>query len=123
MPAYASSGPRGAQSRTTIGASRSRAQHAWDAGLGAGGADNGAQFSAAGSFRGALDQADAEKQKAFIASITGKAFHNQALQGAESALSAMLIRNAAYAGTPMTWDELLASSEVYDPKLNLARMS
>ncbi len=97
--------------------------HAWDAGLGAGGADNGAQFSAAGSFRGALDQADAEKQKAFIASITGKAFHNQALQGAESALSAMLIRNAAYAGTPMTWDELLASSEVYDPKLNLARMS
>ena len=35
----------------------------------------------------------------------------------------MLIRNAAYAGTPMTWDELLASSEVYDPKLNLARMS
>jgi predicted dehydrogenase len=93
----------------------------WDAGLGSAG--GGTQFSAAGTFRGALDQADPEKQKAFIASITSKTFHNEALQGAESALTGMLVRNAAYAGKPLTWDELLASTEVYDPKLNLAKLS
>ena len=38
-------------------------------------------------------------------SITGRSFHNQALQGAESALSGMLIRNAAYTGKPLTWEE------------------
>jgi hypothetical protein len=35
----------------------------------------------------------------------------------------MLIRNAAYSGTPLTWDELLTSTEVYDPKISLARLS
>ena len=76
-----------------------------------------------GEARGALDEADAEKQKAFVASITGRSFHNEALQGAESALTAMLIRNAAYSGTPLTWDELLTSTEMYDPKISLARLS
>jgi myo-inositol 2-dehydrogenase / D-chiro-inositol 1-dehydrogenase len=97
-------------------------KHAWDAGLGpaAGGT---AQFSASGAFRGSLDQADAEKQKAFVASITTHTFHNQARHGAESALTAMLVRNAAYEGKPLAWDELLASTEVYDPKISLARMS
>jgi myo-inositol 2-dehydrogenase/D-chiro-inositol 1-dehydrogenase len=97
-------------------------KHAWDAGLGdPRGADR--QNSASGETRGALDEADAEKQKAFVASITGRSFHNEALQGAESALTAMLIRNAAYSGTPLTWDELLTSTEVYDPKISLARLS
>jgi myo-inositol 2-dehydrogenase / D-chiro-inositol 1-dehydrogenase len=97
-------------------------KHAWDAGLGAA-AGSTSQFSASGTFRGALDQADPEKQKAFVASITGHAFHNQALQGAESALTGMLIRNAAYTGKPLTWDELLASTEVYDPKIGLTGLS
>ena len=91
----------------------------WDAGLGA--VKQGEQFSASGSFRGALDNADPEKQKGFLASITSGQFHNQAAQGAESALSAMLIRNAAYSGKPLTWDELMASTEVYDPKIDLAK--
>jgi len=97
-------------------------QHAWDAGLGAS-AGGTAQFSASGAFRGSLDQADAEKQKAFVASITSNTFHNQARHGAESALTAMLVRNAAYEGKPQTWDELLASTEIYDPKISLAGMS
>jgi predicted dehydrogenase len=96
-------------------------KHAWDAGLGEPGRNS--RSSAPGRSRGALDEADAEKQKAFVASITGRTFHNEALQGAESALTAMLIRNAAYSGRPLTWDELLASTEVYDPKISLARLS
>ena len=75
------------------------------------------------AFRGALDEADAEKQKAFVASITGKHLPQSGTAGRRVGADAMLIRNAAYAGTPMTWDELLASTEVYDPKFNLARMS
>jgi myo-inositol 2-dehydrogenase / D-chiro-inositol 1-dehydrogenase len=97
-------------------------KQAWDAGLGAP-AGGSSQFSASGSFSGALDKADSEKQKAFVASITSGALHNQTEQGAESALSGMLVRNAAYTGKPLTWDELLASTEVYDPKISLTLLS
>jgi myo-inositol 2-dehydrogenase/D-chiro-inositol 1-dehydrogenase len=93
----------------------------WDAGLGP--ATGGPQFSASGTFQGSLDRADPEKQKGFVASITSGNFHNQAAQGAESALSGMLIRNAAYSGQPLTWDELLTSTEVYDPKIDITRLS
>ena len=68
----------------------------WDAGLGAKTQDG--KFSAAGSFRGALEQADPEKQRSFVESITSGNFLNEADAGAESALSAMLGRNAAYTG-------------------------
>lgn len=93
----------------------------WNAGLGP--SKEGEQFSAAGTFRGALDNADPEKQKAFVASITSGQFHNQAEQGAESALSAMLVRNAAYSGKALTWDELLKSKVVLDPKINLVKLA
>jgi myo-inositol 2-dehydrogenase/D-chiro-inositol 1-dehydrogenase len=92
----------------------------WDAGLGP--AKEGGQFSAAGTFKGALDQADSEKQKAFIESITSGQFHNQAEQGAESALSGMLGRTAAYTGKEVTWDELMRSTEVFDPKLDISKL-
>ena len=92
----------------------------WDAGLSGG---TSGQFSAAGTFAGALDKADPEKQKAFIASITSRQYHNEAAQGAESALTAMLVREAAYAGRPMTWDDLLKSTEVLDPKIDLSKLS
>jgi myo-inositol 2-dehydrogenase/D-chiro-inositol 1-dehydrogenase len=93
----------------------------WDAGLGP--AKEGAQFSAAGTFKGALDQADLEKQKAFVDSITSGNFHNQAEQGTESALSGMLGRTAAYTGKEVTWDELLRSKEVFDPKLDISKFA
>jgi predicted dehydrogenase len=93
----------------------------WDAGLGPSKPDE--QFSAAGTFRGALDQADSEKQKAFVNSITSRQFHNQSAQGAESALSAMLGRNAAYSGKVLTWEKLLKSKEVYDPRIDLSKLA
>jgi len=93
----------------------------WNAGLGP--SKEGQQFSASGTFSGALDNADPEKQKAFVASITSGQFHNQAAQGAESAMSAMLIRDAAYSGKALTWDELLKSKTVLDPKIDLTKLS
>jgi len=92
----------------------------WDAGLGA--AKEGGQFSAAGTFKGALDQADPEKQKAFIESITSGKLLNEASQGADSALSGMLGRNAAYTGKIITWEELMKSQEVYDPKIDFNKL-
>ncbi len=93
----------------------------WDAGLAAKVQDG--QFSAAGSFRGALDQSDSQKQKSFVESITSGNFLNEASPGAESALSAMLGRSAAYTGKVMTWEKLMKSKEVYDPRINMANLS
>ncbi len=81
------------------------------------------QFSTKGTFKGALDQADPEKKKAFVESITSGKFHNQAAQGAESALSAMLGRRAAYTGQDVTWDELLRSNEAWDAKIDLNKLT
>ena len=92
-------------------------------GCGLGSNQAGGQFSASGTFAGALDQADAEKQKSFVESITSGKFLNETAQGADSAMACMLGRNAAYSGKAITWDELLKSKEVYDPKLDLNKLT
>jgi len=71
----------------------------------------------AGTFHGALDEADTEKTKAFVDSILTGKYHNQAAQGAEATLSAILARTATYTGREVTWDEVLASDQYYDPEL------
>jgi myo-inositol 2-dehydrogenase / D-chiro-inositol 1-dehydrogenase len=82
-----------------------------------------AAFSTTGKFKSNLDQADTEKKKAFIDSITSGNFHNQADQGAESALSCIMARTAAYTGHPLTWDELLKSTEVWHSGIDLNKLS
>lgn len=81
------------------------------------------QFSASGVFHDNLEQADPEKKKAFVESILDNNYHNQAATGAESALSAMLGRQAAYTGKPITWEELLSSEEVWDPGIDLKQFA
>jgi myo-inositol 2-dehydrogenase/D-chiro-inositol 1-dehydrogenase len=81
------------------------------------------QAAVTGRFRGALDDADANKQAAFIGSVVTGNLLNEATQGAESALSAMLGRMAAETGREVTWEELLKSTEVYDPKINFAQFT
>ena len=80
-------------------------------------------FSVTGKFTSNLELADPEKKKAFVASITSGNFHNQAAKGAESALSCMLARLAAYAGREATWDELMKSTEALDPQLDLNKLA
>lgn len=75
-------------------------------------------LAATGTFRGALDDADPNKQKAFIESISGGQPLNEASSGANSALASMLGREAAYTGKEVTWEKLLKSKQVYDPKLD-----
>jgi predicted dehydrogenase len=81
-----------------------------------------AAFSVTGSFKSNLESADPEKKKAFIDSIISGNFHAQADKGAESALSCMMARTAAYTGREVTWDELMKSNEVWDARLNLDRL-
>src|SRR5580658_7415027 len=79
-------------------------------------------FSATGKFTSNLEFADSEKKKAFVQSITSGNFHNQAAKGAESALSCMMARTAAYTGREVTWDEQMKSHEVWDSKIDLNRL-
>lgn len=72
----------------------------------------------AGMFRGALDDADSNKQKAFIDSVTSGHLLNEAALGAESALSSMLGREAAYKRKELTWEKLLRSKAKADPKID-----
>jgi len=90
---------------------------------GGGSGDGQEKFSTTGVFHGALDQADPEKKKAFVESITSGNFHNQAALGAESALSAMLGRTAAYEGHAVTWDQLLASKMHWDLGIDLSQFA
>jgi predicted dehydrogenase len=79
-------------------------------------------FSATGNFSSNLEFADSEKKKAFVESVTSGNFHNQAAKGAESALSCMMARSAAYTGREVTWDELMKSIEVWDPRIDLNKL-
>ena len=77
------------------------------------------EFSATGQFRDNLAQADPEKKKSFVESILSGNYHNQAAQGVESALSAMLGRMAAYTGQQVTWDGLLQTDEHWEDEIDL----
>ncbi len=81
------------------------------------------KFSATGKFTSNLEQADAEKKKAFIASITSGKFHNQAEAGAESAISCIMARTSAEKKREVTWEEIVKSREVLDPKIDLNKLS
>src|SRR6478752_4488513 len=76
-------------------------------------------FSVTGNFTSNLELADSEKKKAFVESITSGKFHNQTAKGTESALSCIMARTAAYTGREVTWEEVLKSKEVWDPKIDL----
>jgi len=82
-----------------------------------------AAVAVTGKFSGALDDADPNKQKNFIESITSGNLLNEAQLGAESALSGIMGRIAAQTGKEMTWDELLKSKEVLDPKMDVMQFA
>jgi len=81
------------------------------------------EFSASGAFSDNLAEADAEKHRSFIDSITSGHFHNQAALGVESSLTAMLGRTAIYTGKEATWDELLKSEETWDAGIDLDKLA
>src|SRR6195256_3059607 len=79
-------------------------------------------FSSTGKFTSNLEFADQEKKKAFVDSITSGNFHDQADKGAESALSCMMARTAAYSGREVSWEETLKSKDRWDAKIDLNKL-
>lgn len=75
----------------------------------------------AGAFQSALQDADANKEIAFIKSIETGNFLNETRSGSESALTAILGREAAISGESLGWDELRNANLRLDPMLNLAQ--
>ncbi|HEX5481145.1 MAG TPA: Gfo/Idh/MocA family oxidoreductase [Terriglobia bacterium] len=60
-----------------------------------------------GALHDNLSRADQAKMKLFVKSILSGQYHNQAALGAESTLTAILGRTAAYRGREITWNELM----------------
>jgi len=75
----------------------------------------------AGAFLSALQDADANKEIAFINSIETGNYLNETQSGAESTLTAILGREAAISGERIGWDELRNSNARIDPMLNLSQ--
>ncbi len=80
-------------------------------------------FSQSGAFSDNLAQADPEKDKGFIESITSGKFHNQIALGVETARSAILARTSARQKRVITWDELLSSHEDWKLGMNLEQFA
>jgi len=111
-------GSKGVSESHYSGALKIYGDEPWDASAGAAAQPPG-QFSAAGAFSDNLKDADPEKGKQFIESIVTGNHLNEAAQGAETTLSAILGRMAAEAGREITWDEMLRSDEELDPGIDI----
>ena len=93
----------------------------WDSGIAKGDSELTPEQQAAGVFDSSLHDADANKEKAFIDSIVSGKHLNETRSGADSTLAAILGRESALQKKEMNWDELVASNQRLDPKLNLAQ--
>jgi len=114
-------GTKGTSESHYSGGVRIQGEEPWDA-FPEQAAQQPGQFSATGSFGNALKDADSEKHKAFVESITSGQFQNEAAIGAETALTAILARTAAYTGKEVTWEALLKSNDAWDSGLDLNKL-
>jgi len=97
-------------------------ENGWDSGVLKGqDAEPTPQQRAAGVFLSSLQDADANKELAFIKSIETGNYLNETRSGVESTLSAILGRESALNGKAWKWDEVRASNQRLDPKLNLSQ--
>lgn len=82
-----------------------------------------AEFSKMGSFSDNLQHADPEKGKSFIQSIVTGHYLNEAPQGVEATLTTILGRVAAFSGREVTWEEMLRSQEVLNPRIDMSQFA
>jgi myo-inositol 2-dehydrogenase / D-chiro-inositol 1-dehydrogenase len=73
------------------------------------------------SYEGPVDlhAAVGTKMKALVESIKSGKFENQTEQGAETTMTCILGRMAAYSGKEVTWDKMVNSNEKWNLKLKL----
>jgi len=113
-------GPKGIAEAHYTGGVFIKGQNAWDSGVARGTAESISKEQwAAGTFKSALEDADPNKQKAFIESIKSGKLINEADAGADTALAAILGRTAAYLNREVAWEEVANSDNRMDPRLDL----
>ncbi len=77
------------------------------------------KFAADGAFSDNLADADKEKDRSFIQSITEHRYQNQIAAGVQSARTCMMGRKSAETGHAVTWEEIEADKEAYDLGVNV----
>jgi myo-inositol 2-dehydrogenase / D-chiro-inositol 1-dehydrogenase len=75
----------------------------------------------AGAFQSSLEDADPNKEIAFIKSIETGNYLNQTMSGVETTMTAILGREAAISGERMGYDELWNSNLRLDPMIDLTQ--
>lgn len=95
----------------------------WDSGIVRSTAELTPESIAQGASSSSLDDADPNKGKAFIDSITGGKYLNQLESGCHSTLTAILGREAASKQEKVTWDELVYTPQIIDPDLDLKQFT
>lgn len=95
----------------------------WDSGVVRSTAELTPELIAKGASSSSLDDADPNKGKAFIDSITSENYLNQLESGCNSTLSAILGREAASRQEKVTWDELAYTPHKIDPNLDLQQFT
>jgi myo-inositol 2-dehydrogenase/D-chiro-inositol 1-dehydrogenase len=94
----------------------------WDSGVPKCGSDEPTEEQRkAGVFLSALQDADPNKEIAFIKSIETGNYLNETRSGAESTLTAILGREAALSGEMVTWEELYYSNAKLDPGIDFSQ--
>ena len=88
-------------------------------GLGQPGQSGDTKQLQAGQFKGALDDADQNKQRVFVNSITSARYLHEIQPGAEATISAIMARQAAYTGERVTWDGVRYSFDAWDAGIDL----
>jgi predicted dehydrogenase len=96
-------------------------ENAWDSGIAKGDSKLTQEQVAGGVFDSSLHDADEKKEKAFIDSIVSGKYLNETKSGADSTFAAILGRESALQKKELKWDEMVASNQRLDPKLNLSQ--
>lgn len=98
-------GTRGSSESHYVGGVRIHGEQAWDSGV-----------------NEIIADAERNKFRAFIEDIRTGNMRNEGIRGAESTLTAILVRTAAYRGTRVTWDAVVSSNESWDPHIDLRKL-
>jgi predicted dehydrogenase len=73
--------------------------------------------------KGTRTGTEAAKAQAFLEDIRTGKLRNESFQGAESTLSAILVRTAAYSARTATWDEVVSSNAKWDANIDLRQFA
>lgn len=98
-------GSRGTSESHYVGGVRIYGENAWDSGV-----------------NDIIADAERNKFRAFVEDIRTRNFRNESRRGAESTLTAILVRTAAETGRETTWDAVANSNERRDAHIDLRRL-